>query len=287
MEQPHRSDQSIYGHRSSFRCSFVSNSLFVLGSFLYLWLSIQDLHYEDRIEDIPDDVLIADDDAAWLPWWPDDDYIFAVRTDVWVSEYQILYFVAALCFVVVGVIDLLNKQGAITGGLMILAGLFGLVSAVLVERSLAASNLFDSISVHLFLLEAVQIMLSRLPETYSPLLKSIVFAGDCCFVIGALGDVVLSYFAVLDKFNTDLARIGIVAAAFWLVAAFVYLGKTFSMLSAHVAAERFSHEITKHHTFCTADSEMIEQAREVDIDKVDVGFSMEQFQDELISTLYV
>jgi hypothetical protein len=45
----------------------------------------------------------------------DDDYVFSVgdeeaNKEVWVSKYQIVYFVASLCFIVVGI---LGKSGQV------------------------------------------------------------------------------------------------------------------------------------------------------------------------------
>jgi len=87
----------------------------------------------------------------------DDDYLFQVgsyEADIWVSKYQILYFFAALSFLIVGVLDLIRERHAFHI-LMILAGAFGVLSAIYVEEDVRLSNIFNSLSVHFYLLESI------------------------------------------------------------------------------------------------------------------------------------
>ena len=144
----------------------------------------------------------------------DNDYIFlAPASNTWVSRYMILYFAAALCFVFVGIIDFCRApSNALFHINMILPGLFGLASAMLLEKHRLASNVLNLISVHFFLFEGLNICRVRfqlnvpnqrkgannaeaMPLT-SDLwwVPTVLVLADVCFVAGAVMDVVLSYF---------------------------------------------------------------------------------------------
>jgi hypothetical protein len=87
----------------------------------------------------------------------DDDYVFEVgSSNIQVSEYQLLYLFASLAFVFTGMIDLVREKKTFHL-LMILAGAFGVASAVFVEEDIHLSNILDCISVHLFLLEGMRL----------------------------------------------------------------------------------------------------------------------------------
>lgn len=219
------------GDTYSFGYAFASNFFFVAAAALYLWLALLDYEYETNIQGIPDDVLNADDDYSWLPWWPyGDDYVFPVHnSEVWVTAYQIIYFMAAYCFVIVGVIDLVHgATGKISGSLLVLAGLAGLGSAALVEKDEYLSGILNAVSVHLFLLEGFQILffIHVTVSRYNTCLKFLLLFGDTCFIAGSGIDVMLSYFWVLDRLSLELSRIGILAAILWVLSALSYTAVT-------------------------------------------------------------
>jgi hypothetical protein len=125
----------------------------------------------------------------------DDDYLFQVgENDVWVSEYQVLYFFAALCFVLVGVIDLVQEK-AVFHFVMILAGLFGVISAVFVDENIRISNIMNCASVHLYVLEGAALLLQTSKrdladkETWY---KKLIILADLEFLLGAILDVIVS-----------------------------------------------------------------------------------------------
>jgi len=127
----------------------------------------------------------------------DDDYVFQVggsTSDVWVSEYQILYFFAALSFVFVGILDLVRDRH-IFHILMILAGVFGVISAVYVEENFYLSDVFNCVSVHLYLLESFLLYgehkRSAISTEAPKWMKYSNISGDLAFVIGALIDVIV------------------------------------------------------------------------------------------------
>ena len=131
----------------------------------------------------------------------DDDYLFQVgNSDTQVSRYMVLYFSAALCFVYVGLLDLIREKRAFHF-LMIFAGVNGVISAMLVEKDIFISNIFNALSVHFFLLEAATLFsvhknqrVGDLPEDHpmKKILKKWLEIGDILFLIGSIIDVFVS-----------------------------------------------------------------------------------------------
>jgi len=128
----------------------------------------------------------------------DDDYLFQVGdTDTWVSKYQVLYFFAALSFVFVGILDLIRTK-EMKHIVMILAGISGVVSAILVEVDVYTSNVMNSISVHGYLLEGLwvvadvgNILRNAVGDSVTRGEQIMLFAGSL-FVTGAFLDVIVS-----------------------------------------------------------------------------------------------
>lgn len=123
----------------------------------------------------------------------DDDYIFRVGSSKYdVSEYQLLFFLASLCFVFLGIIDL-ARQNAPFHLLMILAGVFGVASAVFIEENIHLSNSLDCVSVHLFAFEAVALLFKdRMKEYDEKWIRQAVLLADWQFLAGAFLDIVVS-----------------------------------------------------------------------------------------------
>jgi hypothetical protein len=109
--------------------------------------------------DIPDWVLVAaaDDDYSWEGYeYGGTDFVFQAGNSC-VSPAQIVQAIAALSFVITGFIDLFAFQVS-WGIFFILAGAFGLVSSFLLEEDEHLSKVFNLVSVHLFLLDAVGLL---------------------------------------------------------------------------------------------------------------------------------
>ena len=131
----------------------------------------------------------------------DDDYLFQIgNSDTQVSRYMVLYFSAALCFVYVGLLDLIREKKAFHF-LMIFAGINGVISAMLVEKDIFISNIFNALSVHFFLLEAATLFsvhkshrVGDLPEDLpvKKILEKGMEVGDILFLIGSIVDVFVS-----------------------------------------------------------------------------------------------
>jgi hypothetical protein len=76
-----------------------------------------------------------------------------------VSRYMILFFCEALCFLVTALIEVRINRGhrgrVLLCALMAIASLFGIVSSMLVYRDAHLSDVFNAVSVHLFMVEAI------------------------------------------------------------------------------------------------------------------------------------
>ena len=209
--------------RRDFILTLVSNIFFLISSILYVSVAVVDLQWEENIKGIPAYVLEADDDSTWEPYYFGDDYVFKTpNSDIWVSRYQILYFSAAFGFILVGIVDSFHYPWFL-GAFMILAGCFGVVSAMLVEEDEDLSLIFNMVSVHLFCIEAFFLYCKH---SFFGALKIVMGIADLFFIIGTLVDVVLSYLYWAERSNIRVARVAIFSACCWLVTGIIYTGTT-------------------------------------------------------------
>ena len=122
----------------------------------------------------------------------DDDTLFYIcdESGWWLGRYTVVYFSASFCFVLSGLADFFWEKHFLNI-FMFLGGLFGCISAIYLSNNDIASSIFDIISVHLFLLEAIKIIYEEdsLAE-YSPRwMKLSLVLADTEFLLGALLDV--------------------------------------------------------------------------------------------------
>jgi hypothetical protein len=211
--------------KESYGFNLSSGIFFVVASVLYVWLSVVGFDYEYEIQDIPDDVLEADDLLSWAPYIKDgsyeDDSVFHAG-DTWVSRYQILYFAAAICFVITGVLECFIQPGFL-GACFTLAGLFGVASAMYVESDDYIASVLNSVSVHLFMLEAFSLLYHH---DYTGWIKYYIRVGDIFWVGGTVMDVVLSYYAIWGSYGLRHSKVEIVAAVLWLACSVILLSST-------------------------------------------------------------
>ena len=127
----------------------------------------------------------------------DDDYLFDAdpsEAEVWVSQYQVLYFFAALCFLLTGLLELYIERH-VFHIFMVLAGAFGMASAIFVESDVMLSNIFNAVSVHLYLLEGLSwfsdFRRSAFEVEYGKWMNRFIMLADLEFVLGALADVIV------------------------------------------------------------------------------------------------
>jgi len=189
---------------------------------------------------------------AWDFEGYDDDYIFQVFPPhgSWVSQEMTIYFSGALCFVVVGILDWIRERHWLHV-FMIIAGLMGLVSSMLVEVNLNASMILNCVSAHFFLLEALSIMRHRTQQAIPRSVQYVTWLGDGLFAVGAVLDVVLSYFSLneTNHWNLTIVTLELFAAVLWLACSLMYICVTamlrMEMNQEATASRRTSSELKK------------------------------------------
>ena len=122
----------------------------------------------------------------------DDDTLFYIcdESGWWLGRYTVVYFSASFCFVLSGLADFFWEKHFLNI-FMFLGGLFGCISAIYLSNNDIVSSIFDMISVHLFLIEAIKMIYEEdsLAE-YSPRwMKLSLVLADTEFLLGALLDV--------------------------------------------------------------------------------------------------
>jgi len=240
-EEDHDDENGSSNMHRTYGSALLSGCFFIAASALYIVLAAADLQYFDKVEDYTDDELSADDVVFWNNFYWETDFLFS--GDIWVSRSMVVYFLAALCFVVVGVIDWLYKPGCILGLTFVLAGLSGLVAAMLYDYDIWLSNIFDAISVHLFFAEAIEILYYDWKNPGS--FDGISLAGDGMFLTGSFIDVVLSYPALFETFDSTHAIIATLASALWLGAALVNMYSVISERKLYAMQEHTKDATTK------------------------------------------
>ena len=140
------------------------------------------------------------------------------------KTFKILYICAAICFVLVGIMDALHQQLGFHI-VMTLAGITGIMAGAFTKSNEMGFHVCHSLSTHLFLLQAVLLIYSRLLLTYDHGVRRILNFADGLFAVGALMNVVVSYMSYNDT-SLAMARTGVAAYVFWLIAAIIYIAIT-------------------------------------------------------------
>ncbi|KAL3937928.1 MAG: hypothetical protein SGARI_001941, partial [Bacillariaceae sp.] len=229
-------------------------------------------NYYNETGAFPEWLLNATDDYTWMEWYNNSfldeeenlgEFLFQVPNAAekyefpnedyaaWVSQYMVLYFVAALGFLVTGILEVYAAKGhfwsIVLYSVMILAALFGIASAMMVNKDEYVSIVLNAVSVHLFAVEAIAIIIQRCKSLQTVGLEeeslddkghyvrdscvglsilSWLLVGDFCFFLGTSGDVVLSYFYIFEQDYIEHAGAAIATAVFWLLASLIYLAAT-------------------------------------------------------------
>jgi hypothetical protein len=289
-------DDTVVEYRTS-KWYIFSNSIFVFSSALYLGMACMIMDYLWYYKEVPNNVMSADDDAAWwnyfvnctddqffpenvtnadddntwMVWYnetaffgEDDTYFWLPKIanenadgyEPYVSKYMLLYFWAALGFIVTGVIEVVLARKHFWYRMlyygMIIAASFGLVSAILTNKDPFWSNVCSAISVHVWALEAILIFFQRCRgrsesheydkyEGFFGLsIRKWFYVADTSFLIGTLGDVGTSYFYIFGISNYKLGIAAIVFAMGWLVCALVYLAIS---IYDHIQYRKYFYEL--------------------------------------------
>ena len=190
---------------SSYKILILSNIFFVVASVCYVIAGALD--YQENKK--------AESDQSVSPGWT-------------------LLMAGAISFVAVGALDYWNTKLKIHI-LLILAGIFGVISSATSERQVQVSLVCNLLSAHLFLLESLQWIYRHVVKTKldkdDSRKKSLLMAelGDFAFFVGAFMDVVLGYYYLVTNRNsgTDTligaqnvatSRAEMASAIFWLIA---------------------------------------------------------------------
>jgi len=160
-------------------------------------------------------------------------------------KYKNLYIAAAISFIMVGFLDccILRKFYPL---LFVVAGVFGLLSAIYTLRNPWYSVIFSSVSIHFFFLEAMALLWNCVNGTGDggggghylggegndgkdggrgggrP--KGLIVA-DVSFLIGSTIELVLSYFYLFDQYaevNVEINSFNAAAQSLWLMCALIY-----------------------------------------------------------------
>jgi hypothetical protein len=124
----------------------------------------------------------------------DDDSLIITESGWYIGTSSVLWFSASFCFVLVGFLDL-SREKHYFHTLMILAGFTGCVGALFLENNNHISAIFDTISSHLFFLEAIKRMFfeeEMLDEGAANWMCRLVVSADIMFLIGAIADLTVS-----------------------------------------------------------------------------------------------
>lgn len=140
------------------------------------------------------------------------------------KTFKALYICAALCFMMVGIMDALHQQLGFHV-VMIVAGIMGIMAGGFTQSNEKAFHVCHSISSHLFLLQAVLLVYSRLLLNYDNSVRRVLNVADGLFVVGALMNVVVSYMRY-DDTSMAMTKTALAASVFWCVAAIIYVAIT-------------------------------------------------------------
>jgi hypothetical protein len=120
----------------------------------------------------------------------DDDTLIYTKSGWWIGLYTAIYFSASFCFVLSGFLDFFREKHFFHI-FMALGGVTGCISAIYMYNNDLLSSIFDAISVHLFLLEAIKLFFEEesLAEDAAEWVKRSLMLADLEFLLGAIIDI--------------------------------------------------------------------------------------------------
>jgi len=216
--------------KGSIQLAFLSHVCFIIASLFYIALGAVHLTwYKDTKGRIPDDLMHKDDDQLWADWANDseNEYIIDLREHTR-QQTKMLYTIGAYFFVVVGFLDWMRFCD-ILNMFMILAGFTGMISGI----SHSHSAIWDCVSVHLYFLEAINLLHRDHDYEGYPCFR----LSDICFLCGSLLDIANCYLGTVFGFSgIGLIYSDLVASFLWLGCAFIDLLAEFYFLRRHKEA---------------------------------------------------
>ena len=216
--------------KGSIYLAFLSHLFFILASILYLKLALVTLNWYllTKRLGVPEDVLDEDTDEVWTSWTSENgaDYILD-KLAAYRIEYELLYILGALFFAIVGLLDLIRFFDFLNI-VLVLAGIAGMVSAL--STSYEVATTWDFISVHLFVVEAINLLLRH--HDYEGV--ACFRIGDICFLMGALLDCIGSYVGIAGREGLWVIQMDVFACCLWLLSALTDITAEIFYLRKHV-----------------------------------------------------
>jgi len=202
--------------KGSIYLAFISHLCFILASAFYLKLSllIMDWNLFAKRTGIPEEVFHADTDEIWISWLSERNeagYIFDKRQS-YNAQYELLYILGSIGFVFVGIFDLLRYFDCFNM-VLVLGGVAGMISAL--SKTYRATTTWDFISVHLFLLEGINLLHRK--HDYEGV--ACFRIGDLCFLSGAILDCVGSYAGIAHQEGLWVLHMDLFSCCLWLFSA--------------------------------------------------------------------
>ncbi|KAL7460120.1 hypothetical protein ACHAXS_000586 [Conticribra weissflogii] len=216
--------------KGSIHLAFLSHACFIVASLFYIALGVVHLSwFNDTKGKIPNDLMHKDDDQIWEDWanGSENEYIIDLREQHRLQT-KMLYTIGAYFFVVVGVLDWMRFCD-ILNMFMILAGITGMISGI----SHSHSAIWDCVSVHLYFLEAINLLHRDHDYEGYPCFR----LSDVCFLFGSLLDIANCYLGTVFGFSgIGLIYSDLVASFLWLGCAIIDLFAEFYFLRRHKEA---------------------------------------------------
>ena len=203
-------------YQGSKRLAFSSHACFLTAASCYVKLGCLDLAWLELAKNVPNDVFRSGEEEIWTTWADtnNDEYIVHTR-ESYLFYRSFWYTVGAYFLVLVGLFDLM-RYGSCINIFMILAGVSGIMSGL--SSSMHSGDIFDCISVHLYFLEAINIL--RREHHYMGWQK-LFRLSDFFFMSGAILDILDSYGSLNGYCGLGLYISDIIAALLWLGCAII------------------------------------------------------------------
>jgi len=219
--------------KGSIHLAFLSHSCFILASAFYLKLALITLNwylYTRRLG-VPEEVLDEDTEEVWKSWTftSGEDYML----DEWKAyrvEYEFFYIMGALFFVFVGFLDLFRYFDCLNM-VLVFAGVAGMISAL--STSYYASTAWDFVSVHMFLIEAINLLHRK--HNYEGL--ACFRIGDFSFLFGASLDCIGSYVGIAKQEGLWVIQMDVFACCLWLLSSLTDITAEIYYLRKHWNAD--------------------------------------------------
>ena len=182
---------------------FISILLFTIGSMFYMHLSCLDFKYGViELRSLPVSVYTAEDKTVLYTYIEEhddhnyaDDYIPNLQLNGYgVSYYQISYICAGLCFVIAGLVDMINEKSC-WPIFRLVAGSTTLAAAICISGdSYTLTNTLNLTSTHFYLLDSLTLFRKEMccavyPTESGKWMKKYLLFGDFTYFAGSAIDV--------------------------------------------------------------------------------------------------